>query len=1599
MAHKLSISKYVYTAILLIGGVPTLFGQAAAVSVTPNAGTGSSQTFKFVYSDPLGYANLKTFHALFTDASLPQPCYIVYDFSVKQIKLNSDAGGWNITTIAAPQPLSSSMCAVNAPAISVSGSGNNLTLSVPITFQPGFAGAKQIWMSAANFQSKSKGMVQEGVWSVPVAVSLSVSPAAVSLGAGSSQQFSASVSTTATNKTVTWSVSPAVGSISAAGLYTAPASIASQQTVMVNATSAADPGKTATASVTLMPSINVTVSPATVTLTASASQQFSATVTGTSNTAVAWSISPQLGSISATGVYTAPASVTSSQSVTVTATSAADHTKIASAVITLAPPSQTLSTFHLTEAFGVAWPDQPLEFRYDGGKPPANSRMIGPNGSEVPFQWVTSCSDTSATKGCIVVRSNLPVNANYTWTLQSGTPPSATPMHPVQIAQAGSNWQITNGLTGVRIIAANANPSPWNLAPIQGIQLPAGSWTGAGASPNFLYTAGQSYTLTTPAIGATGYTVTVTDSGPMKVVLKATYSFNRPQYAYGSTIINTAGIGHYTIIVTLYANSKSILIDEDSDMQFSYYVPLYKELMPDLARYRGHDSLGPSGSNDPRCGYEANLPVTAASNGSPIVISATGANLANGQTVLIAGVQGNASANGFYYAKTNGFSAGQFALYQDANLTNPVAGSGGYAGGGAAKPGYRGQFVTPAADGFLDLTYTYDRPASYICSTAGYSKLLSSYPAASHATGWYTTLYNSTAGSSAPVVGMYTGRASQQLYSAIGPSMPGIYSSNRHWISGQMDAGIQVDNLLRGADGSITTNIHRNWAIWAGTQADLLPTGSHQPIADEQNSLTGINLSHIYTYQLAYPDPTGGWKWQYLSTASANQLISLVRNGTSVCGSVNCYYNLLYGSETSAPGRALLDMWKGNSSAAVQTALNTPLQVAQNIEQTLANGDNHFDGPLGYYQIGLYTSPQTALLNAILMDSNSTAAQRATAKAALALFGSLLWDNDWFPIDNTTGESLGLSNQIQQYLEYRTQSAAAASSQPFLATKVAIGLTYPTNDFNSYFSPTGAAAGSTHYQSAFFEPLILNYLNLSQDGALSMADPKWAAYAKWELSIQTPLEPRFGNIRKGYSNGDGNTEADVRTGMLGTALYPVNPTLAGNLMWAWQQSNSATAVTEDAQFVTTLAAIDPTIPPIQPSPLGSINVPGYHSAERHSFATPYETSLWFINGGFYSPGGHRHADDGQVTIYAHSAPLAIDWNANLYYPETPGRFQHNSITFDGELNHPWTTDNPSLTDVNTLLQNPTNTEFAAFANSTTSTATFKANDGTVWTRTARTMAFNPQYPIVYVYDSFSGPSAATGKTVTWNLMASGPVTTPAGSITPVTRFSTGCQTPAGALPSAGTVNPLGNGLQLFHFTGASWAKHATGGINWDLFTLPSSGSAQFTLGNWGHGCQALRESNEFQTANGAPFSEVQDILRFHDIGPFTTVILPYRKTEAPIRTVSQAACGVSIVQGGESSCFNNSAATYTNGSTSILTVYDSSSQSALGMTLAGGPQEVAVQAGQIVWTISGAESGTRSLTLPGTWTAPANVAHAGSTYSYSYSGGLQAAPVTIILHQ
>src|SRR5215469_5750722 len=77
-------------------------------------------------------------------------------------------------------------------------------------------------------------------------VSIGVSPAVATLSAGQQQPFTVSVTGLSSNS-VTWSLSPNVGAITANGVYTAPNPITIGQTVTVTATSTVDTTKSATA--------------------------------------------------------------------------------------------------------------------------------------------------------------------------------------------------------------------------------------------------------------------------------------------------------------------------------------------------------------------------------------------------------------------------------------------------------------------------------------------------------------------------------------------------------------------------------------------------------------------------------------------------------------------------------------------------------------------------------------------------------------------------------------------------------------------------------------------------------------------------------------------------------------------------------------------------------------------------------------------------------------------------------------------------------------------------------------------------------------------------------------------------------------------------------------------------------------------------------------------------------------------------------------------------------------------------------------------------------------------------------------------------------
>ena len=182
-------------------------------------------------------------------------------------------------------------------------------------------------------------------------VTVSLNQSSMNVAVGGTAQFTATVKGT-TNTAVNWSVdgvaggNATTGTVSASGLYTAPAAAGSHK---VTATSVAETSASASAAVTV--GALGAISPTAAFLPPSGTQQFSSSIQGFSNTSITWAVNQvtggnaSFGTITTAGLYTAP---TQPGTYTVTATSAADSSVTASATvtvgtITLSPASALLA--------------------------------------------------------------------------------------------------------------------------------------------------------------------------------------------------------------------------------------------------------------------------------------------------------------------------------------------------------------------------------------------------------------------------------------------------------------------------------------------------------------------------------------------------------------------------------------------------------------------------------------------------------------------------------------------------------------------------------------------------------------------------------------------------------------------------------------------------------------------------------------------------------------------------------------------------------------------------------------------------------------------------------------------------------------------------------------------------------------------------------------------------------------------------------------------------------------------------------------------------------------------------------------------------------
>ena len=1119
----------------------------------------------------------------------------------------------------------------------------------------------------------------------------------------------------------------------------------------------------------------------------------------------------------------------------------------------IAGPAKVVETFELREWFGVSHPAQIVEFDLHGRADPTRCCLLDADGREVAFQVLRGSR--------LAVATDLPAGAVRTWRLVSGRSPQAA--GAMRVRQRGGCHEITNGLTGVRVpVAPGQGDRP--AAPIQGVLLRDGTWTATG--PNALKLAGK----------LTGASVRFVERGPLVVVVEVSYTVDRPELRYGSTVVAKAGPGRYRCTITLQAGQPSVVVEEDTDTRFACTLWLDKGLGADQARYRGHHARRAEHGREPDGGV------------------------------------------------------------------------------------YRPWHARKAMDAVFDLRFDRNYLSSYVTSVGTWAAIrrMTRWDPWASDTGWYWQLYRKDAGAGSNLVGIFAGRPSR----LIGAAASGAGVTTRAApAAGPAAVGITVAANHRSADARRFAAMRFGWGLFVGTKADLADPREVQPIARQMNLHGGINLNRIRRYPTDFPDPPGGYGGLYMDRKARQAMLAELREDKAGPHGRG-YHGQLYAAEPTS--RPLIDMWADTSGDKLREAVDRVHGTARGLLDALVNGDGIYDFHYHYWHGGLAMMRHGVWIDQILADPRTSPEQRRRIKADAALFASVLWDNDFVPLDNPHGLNLGTENMPIQQIGYRRFYALLLASHPTMAARARQVASDVRKTIRAIVNEHGAESACPHYIGASFAPTLTTLLQLKQLGGADpfRAERRLVAFGEFYLNLLTPPEPRLSGKRGFISLGDSSTEPSEMYGMLATGFRDANAALSARLMGAWR----ACGRPHSGFFGTTLLMIDGRLPDADPN-LGDATFPGYLSVLRHGWGTPDETAVWQVNGDHYRD--HRHHDHGSVVIYALGAPLSIDWGS-LYTPHVAGGYMHSRVVREKTLGFAWDRDAPSLKAGRSWA--PSRQEaFVSLPSAAEVRSSFGAKDAAVWRRTVRSMRADPGRPMIWIRDTFAGPGADEPKVSTLNLMATGPVATRAGAIDPPRRTHPAQDhqgTSGQELPSATRPIRLGAGPARFGFTGAH-------GVDCDVYAI-GDGPREALLGNWavpmwgGHARGNL---------------DRQHILRIRGRGALTTLILPRRRATKGEAKVAVSGENVVVTVGKAVSTIGPSFYGFREGELRVVAFFGARAVQHDGISVQGGPVEVRLDPSGGTVVASGPAS-RRALRLPGRWRADAPLRQGSDGLVWDYAG-------------
>jgi len=136
--------------------------------LTPATGSGTQATFKITLTDQSGYNSIQQFSLFIGQpGTTAHSCYLDYSAPTQTLYLRNDNdSSWSQASVGGNTVLQNSQCKLSAKSITAVGSGSTLTLTIPVTFSPSYAGTKSVFTFVADKSGTNTNWQQGGTWTV-----------------------------------------------------------------------------------------------------------------------------------------------------------------------------------------------------------------------------------------------------------------------------------------------------------------------------------------------------------------------------------------------------------------------------------------------------------------------------------------------------------------------------------------------------------------------------------------------------------------------------------------------------------------------------------------------------------------------------------------------------------------------------------------------------------------------------------------------------------------------------------------------------------------------------------------------------------------------------------------------------------------------------------------------------------------------------------------------------------------------------------------------------------------------------------------------------------------------------------------------------------------------------------------------------------------------------------------------------------------------------------------------------------------------------------------------------------------------------------------